>query len=280
MGCAMHSRQSHRPAPNLHLLAQVVEAVGVASAQEVFAQVANAALNLAFGLRAVGPTQARGETPVAGEISKRRIEFHFAPVVYSLGQGSENDRFGVVVENLLRNPAQRRKRRLVHPQKGGQFLVGGDVAEHRPAVAQRQDEAVEFLARCVCVGDLAQVAPIHLRLASGQGLEAANGDRLRFAPFGAQIIFDGGIAARVALLFKFAQQNHRIPHARCETFFHKGKVGSQPRGAGQAGLVAGRLGLRQIFAYGRSAVAAQGADLADGQPLAFEFVDVVHFSTS
>ncbi len=136
------------------------------------------------------------------------------------------------------------------------------------------------MAAAICVGKVAQIAPIHLCLVSGRGFKAADGDGMRLFASGTQVVFDGGVAAFIALFFEFTPQHHSIPDAGFEAFFEKGLVRVQQGRTRLARPIARGLGLRQIFADGWTAVAGEGADLGNGQPLTFVVIDFVHFFSS
>jgi hypothetical protein len=171
---AMHSRQGHRLVPDLHLLAQIVQAAGVSAAEEVLPQIANPVLHFTFGLGTIRTTQTGHKTPIPGEVGKRGVEFHLPTSIHAFGEQSQHHRFGVVVEDFLRHATQIGERRFVHPQEGRQFLVKSDVTEHRPAISECEDKGIEFVASAVGLGDVAQIAPVHLCLLARRGLETAH----------------------------------------------------------------------------------------------------------
>src|SRR5207302_6174961 len=139
--------------------------------------------------RAVGPAQSRDEAPIASEVQRRQLPLYLAPVVDIRG-----DRLHPVVEDLAGNATQRAKRRLVHREQRPQPLVERHVGEHRPAVAQREDEAVE-LAASLGAFQMPQLTPVYLRLMSRRRLEPAHRYLPSRLPLRLKILLQDRVAA-------------------------------------------------------------------------------------
>src|SRR5579871_2282589 len=75
---AMHAPLSDLCRPEARLVLQIVPSASVSATEEVLAYVPDAVLDLALGLRTVGPTQTRNKPPVASEVSEGGGEGDFA----------------------------------------------------------------------------------------------------------------------------------------------------------------------------------------------------------
>ncbi len=78
-------------------------------------------------------------------------------------------------------------------QEGGQALVGGNIGEDGAAVSEREDEAREFVLLAFHF-DGAYIAPVHLGLMAGRGLEATHRHCLRALTLGMDILLENGVA--------------------------------------------------------------------------------------
>lgn len=212
---------------------------------------------------------------MGGKRPEDRVPVDLAAVVHA-----QDHRFHVIVEDLARHPAQGGKGRFVQAQQGGQRLIEGHVGEHGPAVAQGADEPGQAAFLAVRLDEGAQLAPIDLRLLAGRGFEAADGDTLGGLPPRLQVVLQGGVAARVALGAQLAQQDAGVPDPRLQPLLDKRLIGGQPGRPGRPQRVAGGRRVGEILPNGTPVEAGLGGDLADRQPLAFQFLDLVHVSSS
>ena len=132
--------------------------------QEVALEVLHAGLDLALGLRPIGPAQPRLEAPVVGEGAEGGVPDD-APLLGALAH-----RAGPVVEMLAGVAAEVLEGPLVGVEELGQRLVGAGLVEAAPAEAQREHEDVPD-ARLLAEGHRGR-APVDLALRPGRRLEA------------------------------------------------------------------------------------------------------------
>ena len=248
--------------------AKVGNAACFSAAQEVLSQIANAAFDFAFGLRAIGTTRSGRETPILCKVHNLRIPFGFAALV-----GSQNDGLHAVVENLSGNAAQLPKCRLVQPQQSRGLCVGGDVSKQGTAMPQCERKAIQR-ATAFRRLNVSEFSPIQLCLMSWWCLEAPHGSAACLVAKRTQVVFEDRIAARVAATSQFLQKHDCIPNPCRKSLLHIGCERIQLAAALGAGHVL-RHGCPvafEIFANRLAVKAAHAADLADAQPLPFEFL--------
>src|SRR5208282_1987051 len=100
---------------------------------EAPAQVADEALNLALGLRPIGPAQARHEAMMMCEVEESAvIPMQPWPVAIPIAHHGAH----VVVQHFARNSAEEVKRALVAAEQRLQPLIGDELDVNRPAPSQ------------------------------------------------------------------------------------------------------------------------------------------------
>src|SRR3954469_11409569 len=134
-GRRMHARIGNTIQPMPELDVQVIDIAEGAAEEEVLADIAERPLHLAFRLRPVGPTRARLEAVMPGEIEKRAIVDH-EPVQILADDGCLHS----VVKHFAGSPADRLERGDVATQNGLQILVQDEARPDQPAVAQHHRE--------------------------------------------------------------------------------------------------------------------------------------------
>ena len=131
--------------------------------EEAVGHVVDTTLDLALGLRPVGPAQHRAKGVVLGQRPERILE---AVAAASVGVAPGDYRAHVVIEDFARNAAEILKH---PPMTGEQGLTAGrvDILKiHPAAVAQYRDETVNLLA------EEPVLAPVHLHLVTRHRLVA------------------------------------------------------------------------------------------------------------
>src|SRR5690349_3002364 len=125
-------------------------------------------------------------------------------------------------------------------------------------------------------GDVAHVAAIHLCLLAGRSFQATHRHDQRRLSLRLQVTIEDAIASWVAALLYLLEQNYPVPDTGGQALFEVGLVRIQQGRSGLSWAIAGRAGLAQVFANGWSAVAGEGADLGNAEPLTFVVVNLVH----
>ena len=107
----------------------------------------------------------RPEAVIAAEVPEDRVPFE----PRALEVPAEHHRLQVVVDDLMRQPAQELKGLLMRAQEGRHLLVGRGPGVHLPAVAQGQDEEMDL--RPFARDDRPALAPVGLALPARWRLE-------------------------------------------------------------------------------------------------------------
>ena len=140
--------------------------VEAAPGDRVVLHVADAALVLALGPRAVGRASARPETPVACKPMQPLVKSHLARrCVVVLDQ-----RPGVVEQNLLRNPAEMAERPLHAVEPGRLSLMPEGAHKYSPRITERRHEQVQLHNLAADRGP--RLAKVDLQLPPRRRLEA------------------------------------------------------------------------------------------------------------
>ena len=158
----------HLIAPCRRLGADVVERAEGAAVEERVSDVLDGALDAAFGLGIAGRRGGRLEQIVSREDQKGGVELHRGAHVV------QDDRFEVVVEELLRDTAEVGEGARVHGAESFDALVEGEVEEQGARPRQHHREAAHLALR-VANAHPAERAPIHLGLLAGHDLDAQVG---------------------------------------------------------------------------------------------------------
>src|SRR5271166_2340580 len=100
-------------------------------------QVADEALDLALGLRTIGPAQARHEAMMMREVEEGAvIPMQARPIAITIA----HYRAHVVVQHLARHSAEEVKRALMTAEQRLQPLIGDELNVSRSAPSKRRDE--------------------------------------------------------------------------------------------------------------------------------------------
>jgi hypothetical protein len=75
---------------------------------------------------------------------------------------------------------------------------------------------------------------------------------------------------------EFAQQHHRVPDTGGQAFLKIRFERVEPTGTGLSGSIVGELWIVKVLSDGLGIASGEGADIGDGQSLAFEFDDLFH----
>ena len=143
------------------LLVEVVDGGEPARGEEAVAQVLDRALHLALLVAAVRRARHRREVIVPGALEDLRVE---ADV---LADAFDDDALEVVVEDPPRHAAEPLECQGVAAQERLEGLVEREARVHRARPRQHQHEARQRPRRGADL-DLAEVAPVHLRLLARQ----------------------------------------------------------------------------------------------------------------
>jgi hypothetical protein len=198
----MHAGVGHCGKPVLQLPVQILEIAEGAGQEEVFPDVAEGPLDLAFGLGPVRPAGFGMEAEVAGQIDERSV------VDDAAGMGLAGDHgLHAVIEDLVRHAAQRLEGGHVAAQQSGQVLMQDEAGPDQAAVAEHQREQPHD-ARCRgLVGEHhLELGEVDLGLLAGGGLEADLKGGWRCGTDLAQEVSDSGVAAGITALPDLAEQ--------------------------------------------------------------------------
>jgi len=154
--------------------------------------VLNARLHLALGLGPVRPMGPRLEAVMSAEVPEDRVPLEARPRKVP----AQHHRLQVVVEDLVRHPAQELEGLLVRAQEGGHLLVGRGDGVHLPAKAQGQNEQMDL--RPFSRDDRPTLAPVGLALPPRRCFEPDRGFNLDFLPQRADVALDRLVASPVA----------------------------------------------------------------------------------
>lgn len=150
----------------------------------------DARLHLALGLGPIGPMRSRTELVIPAEVPEDRVPLE----PRALEVAAEYDRPQVVVDDLMGHAAQVRE--ALGAQEGRKLLVLGGDGVHPPAVAQGQDEQMDF--NPLAIDDRPALPPVGLALAPRRRFEPDRRLDLRFLPQRADEALDGLVASPIS----------------------------------------------------------------------------------
>ena len=166
-GVDAHIGDLVEPLAELHV--EIVEVAEAAAEEEVLADVAERALDLALRLGPVGLARLRQVAVVAGEVEQGAV----VDDVASLGILAAEHGAHAVVEDLLRHAAERLEGGGMAAQQRRQVLMQHEAGPHHAAVAEHQREQPDDPLGAGLVGEHgAEMREVDLRLAARRGLEA------------------------------------------------------------------------------------------------------------
>ena len=223
----------HRQHPLLGPGVQAVPTGKLPPHHETALDVLDARFHLALRLRPIGPTQARREAIVVGEIPELRMPLEHAPVPIPL----QHHRFGIVVENLLGEPTKPVKSVLMTGQQAAQRLIARTLDIEPPRIAQHHHKELD--AHPLSANMSPGTAPIHLRLTPG-GRFKPYGGRCLPITFGAERSHGQLahlIAAGIALGLQLLEEPIGIVVHLRHPALDVGPIGAHQRGTGDRPLV-------------------------------------------
>jgi len=258
--------------PLAELVVEVAEVAEAAGEEEVLADVAERALDLALGLGPVGLAGLGQVAVMTGELDQGAV----VDDVSGVGVLAHEHGAHAVVEDLGRRPAQRLESSGMAAQQGLHVLLRHEPAPQHAAVAQHEREQPDDPLGARLVGEHgAEMGEIDLRLPTRRRLEPHLEPYRRAGPDIAQEILHHGVATAVAELADLAVQ----PAA--------GQVGVGRHALAQIGLERadlGRAGLPwsigrrlqaalDVFAHGLAVEPGPPRDGGHAQPLPMQIQD-------
>ena len=131
----MHARVGHCVEPVAQLAVEILEVAEAAGKEEILADVAERALDLALCLRPVGTAGLGLEAEVPGQVEQRTVVDDQAIDILP-----EHGGFHAIVEDLPGRAAEGLKRCDVAAQHGSEVLVQNEASPDQPRVAAHQGE--------------------------------------------------------------------------------------------------------------------------------------------
>src|SRR4051812_3701877 len=261
--------------PLPELCVQVLQATERPAEEEVLADVAEGALDLALGLGAVGLAGLGHETVVRRQVQEFGVVDDAALVDLAQHGGLH-----AVVQDLRRDAAQRLEGGDMAAQHRRQILALDEAGPYQAAVAEHQGEQPDDPLRFGLIGEGGpEVGEVDLGLFARRGLEAALEWRRGGGPDGAQEVLQRGVAAGIAALLDLPEQAAAVEIGKggdplAQIGFDRGEDG-RPR---ITRAIAGRLQAALDVLGDRSAIhpGAPG-DRREGEALSMKIQDHYEF---